>query len=611
VYDFPVLIRLNAATLDFSKAQANGGDIRFTDATGNPLPYQVERWDQAARQAEVWVLVPQIAGGSATQYITMHWGKSDAQSLSSGPAVFSVAGSHMGVWHLDEEQAGTGASNTYSDATGFGYNGSDFVSATGRTGIIGYGKELDGVDDYIVMPSFPATGYDFLTVSCWVRLNPQEHWRHIVGMSDQYIQPGFALGREWDGRHKFYVSVDHTKRSIQTNAGSFSNDGTVWYHMAGTYDGTTMRLYVNGTQVTSATYAGSMQPRPTSRLMIGRESWSPEAHMKGCVDEVRVSANVKSPDWIKLSYENQKDAQTLVVFGPVEESDVVLQAGTRMSGLDGAKIVLHAGSTESDGGRIDLVPGHTAVDLMRIPAVVQVGSDVDQKTLVGSRIRGFETTAANGSPLILEGGAAHTVGGKITVEGGNMENGQGPGGGNITLMPGGEQQFSTPSMTTPGQVLVGSISQPRNMKVNGSLDVSGNLTRNGQNFVSSRWGTGPDGDLFYNGPVGVGTDNTGEYALAVEGKIGCRELVVTTSAWADYVFDSTYSLMPLDGLKKYIGENGRLPGVPSENEVREKGISIGQMNRVLLEKIEELTLYVLDLENKIHEMKKVQTEKQE
>ena len=96
-----------------------------------------------------------------------------------------------------------------------------------------------------------------------------------------------------------------------------------------------------------------------------------------------------------------------------------------------------------------------------------------------------------------------------------------------------------------------------------------------------------------NGNVGIGTTTPGSYKLAVEGKIGAREIVVTTAPWADFVFDSNYDLMSLSDLDAFIKENKHLPEIPTTKEVSENGVSVGEMNAKLLQKIEELTLHTI------------------
>ena len=111
-------------------------------------------------------------------------------------------------------------------------------------------------------------------------------------------------------------------------------------------------------------------------------------------------------------------------------------------------------------------------------------------------------------------------------------------------------------------------------------------------------------NIFYNnGNVGIGTTNTFRYKLAVNGTIGAKEVIVeTTSTWSDFVFEPTYKLMPLKELNTYIQENKHLPEIPTTAEVKEKGISIGEMNSKLLQKIEELTLYIIEQEKRIQKL---------
>jgi|GEM_PF-1425855 len=115
------------------------------------------------------------------------------------------------------------------------------------------------------------------------------------------------------------------------------------------------------------------------------------------------------------------------------------------------------------------------------------------------------------------------------------------------------------------------------------------------------------GDSYFNtgGGVGIGTTNPGSYTLAVEGKIGCRELVVTTAAWADFVFEDNYRLPTLREVERHIQERGHLPGIPTEAQVKEQGVSVGEISSKLLQKIEELTLYVINI-NKENESLKAQ-----
>jgi hypothetical protein len=98
--------------------------------------------------------------------------------------------------------------------------------------------------------------------------------------------------------------------------------------------------------------------------------------------------------------------------------------------------------------------------------------------------------------------------------------------------------------------------------------------------------------LHDNGNVGVGTINPSE-KLSVNGNIRAKKVIVSQTGWADYVFDSTYRLRPLDEVDNFIRSNKHLPEIISAAEAEQNGIDIGQNQVLLLKKIEELTLYII------------------
>ncbi len=106
---------------------------------------------------------------------------------------------------------------------------------------------------------------------------------------------------------------------------------------------------------------------------------------------------------------------------------------------------------------------------------------------------------------------------------------------------------------------------------------------------------------FANYPTTAGSVNISNYNLFVKGGILTEEVrVALQGTWADYVFEKDYKLPTLDEVEKHIKENGHLINVPSANEVKENGINLGEMTTIQQEKIEELTLYIIE-QNKINE----------
>jgi len=116
-----------------------------------------------------------------------------------------------------------------------------------------------------------------------------------------------------------------------------------------------------------------------------------------------------------------------------------------------------------------------------------------------------------------------------------------------------------------------------------------------------------------NGSVGIGTISTGTDMLAVNGSVRAKEIKVEINGWSDFVFADNYQLRSLSDVESFIDENKHLPDVPSEQEVKEKGVNLGNMDAKLLQKIEELTLYVIQLSKENNEfrerLKKLETDK--
>ncbi len=104
--------------------------------------------------------------------------------------------------------------------------------------------------------------------------------------------------------------------------------------------------------------------------------------------------------------------------------------------------------------------------------------------------------------------------------------------------------------------------------------------------------------------IGTGLSPSG-YTLSVEGKVIATDFTtLPVASWPDYVFADDYKLKPLSEVKKYINENKHLPNIPAASEIEKNGIQLGDMNKRLMEKVEELTLYIIDMQEQIDALKK-------
>jgi hypothetical protein len=113
--------------------------------------------------------------------------------------------------------------------------------------------------------------------------------------------------------------------------------------------------------------------------------------------------------------------------------------------------------------------------------------------------------------------------------------------------------------------------------------------------------------LTSSGKVGINTDNFGNsnHSLYIAGSSVAEEMyVLIQDDWGDFVFEKEYDLMPLEQLDDYLKVNKHLPDFPSAAEVEQDGLALGETERLLTIKVEELTLYILQLKKEIDSLKK-------
>ncbi|URC11349.1 hypothetical protein [Flavobacterium sp. B183] len=141
------------------------------------------------------------------------------------------------------------------------------------------------------------------------------------------------------------------------------------------------------------------------------------------------------------------------------------------------------------------------------------------------------------------------------------------------------------------------------------IAVLGSLSSSNPSWVelATRGGNSFVGNQIINGNVGIGEINP-KNKLDVKGVIHSQEVKVDMLGWSDFVFKKEYDLPTLAEVEKHIREKGHLENIPSEKEVLENGINLGEMNAKLLQKIEELTLYMIDIKKENDQMKVKQLE---
>lgn len=312
VTDFPVLLSITDAGI-IDSTQSGAPDIRFVDADGvTELPYEIERWDQSANRAEVWVLVPQVDGNSNTDYITMHFNDTSNGSVGDGQNPGAVWLDYTNVYHFHDGGVASGnASDSTANANDAIQTGT--VSRTSRfVGVAAHFTDSDALTA-VYDASFNVSGKAW-TASTWMETSNCTTWTASIGAT-QVLRRGSSGSQHWSfvaAYRDFFGSTF----PIDAEIGSDSMNGFGGWggydcsaHVTLVYDpnGSPRTSYfVNGNlEVTNNSVYNieNLQDLVMGDTGVSRDLW---------LDETRVTSSALSADYIKLMYENQKSGSTFV-----------------------------------------------------------------------------------------------------------------------------------------------------------------------------------------------------------------------------------------------------------------------------------------------------------
>ena len=333
--DFPVAVILTSSNFDFSKARSDGYDIRFTRSGGlNLLKYERERHDSANLKAEYHIKAPFVFGAIDTDFY-IYSGKSDAADGADPTAVWDS--NFGGVWHLKEDPSGTAPQmldSTANDNDGTSHNA--MTSGDSVDAKIGKGLDFDGIDDAIKIPHSTSTNlFDNFTAEAWIKI-PSGTTQTPKGIFNKfYTYPPVWTYQGW----AIILDTDTNKFGVMRGNGTWANSGyhyptqtytlTNWHHVVLRRESGTMTLYVDG--LATDLSVGLGMTTHAQRAAIGCQYGTgdtapadPSGFLNGIIDEVRLSAVVRSAAWVKATYNSGNG--TLVNYGVGEIYEALTDA---------------------------------------------------------------------------------------------------------------------------------------------------------------------------------------------------------------------------------------------------------------------------------------------
>lgn len=303
----PVLVRLSLANFAFfADAKADGSDLRFMAGDDRtPLKFHIERFDAQSQMAFVWVLVPRLTGGAATDKIYLYYGNESATAASD--AAGSYDANQALVYHFGAP------AGSPQDATAYKSEPGNFTATVNPASLIGAGAAFAG-SNVISVPAqgalrhVPAQG---ITISAWVKFDAPQSRAWLAALED--ASGSIVLGVE--GAKIFAeASAGGAPVAVTSASDVLLAD---WHHVALTVGGGTLKLLVDGVEAGStATPVGEIG----GSLTLGGSAAGAH-YFTGELDEVQVSNVARPAEWLEAAARSQGMVAPLVVYHEDQSAD--------------------------------------------------------------------------------------------------------------------------------------------------------------------------------------------------------------------------------------------------------------------------------------------------
>lgn len=313
--NFPVLVKLTDDAQIGVGANADGFDIRFTSSDGiTLLKYERESWAVAAGvcNACFWVKIPTVKYDANTEFY-IYYRTTDTADGADPTNVWDT--NFKAVYHLKDI-----TTSTVADSTGVNLGTKGAANLPLEVNAkIGKGQRWDGANREITVADSVSLRPAALTLEMWIK--PTGTHADYGGMLEKYWGGSptwasyiFRWHDEAGGDHRLYFDVGKTGgySSVKSTTTAFND---VWSYVVGTYDGTNIKLYINGAWEATTVEALTII-YTDGTLNFGKRGGGADQDYEGDMDEVRISNLVRSDGWIKASYHSGNN--TLLTYGSEE-----------------------------------------------------------------------------------------------------------------------------------------------------------------------------------------------------------------------------------------------------------------------------------------------------
>jgi len=217
-------------------------------------------------------------------------------SVAANPEITMPEGM-VSYWKLDE-----GSGLNTSDC--IGNNHGRISGATWVAGIAGNSLSFDGVNDYVKIPDHPSLEFtNSISVEFWMKPERLDAWQSIVDHHHHAPQEGYALGI--NNENKLQLGIPGLPHgNLVSSKVLTSSDLNKWWHVVGTYDGSYLRIYINGKEDASTPSSGTMIDSEMG-FYLARVTWATANLYKGIIDEIAINGRALTPEEIKRHYENR------------------------------------------------------------------------------------------------------------------------------------------------------------------------------------------------------------------------------------------------------------------------------------------------------------------